>query len=345
MKKFFDYDDRIVPPHHPRVIVETAVAQGASRHDVLDGTGITETRLDDADSRISYVEFGLLARNALRLTGNPALGLDAGSNLRFAQMGVLGIAIMSSRTIGAALDVFLHHGRALAPSFDLEVRTEGDAGQLFIRETISMEPLRAFAYEVVWGAVVSQGRWLYQKALPIRRARFAYARPEYVDRYAAVLPDVTLVFGAAETVLEFDRSVLDAPVAFADPATARLAEEFHAAKMPDPLRDDGLIPQVRRLLAGARGRPVDPEHVAHALETSVRSLQRALKDLGTSFQSLCEESRRSFAEDWVGSTDMNFDEVAERLAFADARSFRRAFKRWTGQTPGEFRRERTRGAD
>ena len=81
MKKYFTHDDPVLPVHHPRVLLETAAAHGADRQALLAGTGITAKILDDPDARISYKQFSALEENALRLTGNPALGLEFGRDL------------------------------------------------------------------------------------------------------------------------------------------------------------------------------------------------------------------------------------------------------------------------
>jgi AraC-like DNA-binding protein len=101
------------------------------------------------------------------------------------------------------------------------------------------------------------------------------------------------------------------------------------------------VTQVKNVLGSFRERPPDLEKVASALQTSTRSLRRALHDVGTSYQELLDELRRTRAEEWVRTTDLTFEQMAERLGFSNVRSFRRAFKRWTGRTPGEFRDDDT----
>src|SRR5262245_55585941 len=98
MKKFFTLDDAVVAVHRPRVLVETAVAQGADRTALFADTGIRPEMLELPETRLSHLQVGVLIRNALRLTGNPALGLDAGRNTHPAALGVLGLALMSSAT-------------------------------------------------------------------------------------------------------------------------------------------------------------------------------------------------------------------------------------------------------
>jgi AraC-like DNA-binding protein len=97
--------------------------------------------------------------------------------------------------------------------------------------------------------------------------------------------------------------------------------------------------QVRRRIQAARGKAPEVAQIARELQTSERSLRRGLAELGTSYQQLLDDARRERALEWTRSTAMPFDQLASQLGFSDVRSFRRAFKRWTGRTPSELREE------
>src|SRR5690349_3623148 len=134
MRKFFTLEDPIVPLFHPRLVVETAAQQGADRKALLEDTGIHEAMLTSPDARISYLQFGMLVRKALQLTGNTGLGLDVGRNLHLPHLGMLGLAIMSSRTAGAALEQTPKHHKRVAPAWDLSLEVQGASAFLVARE-------------------------------------------------------------------------------------------------------------------------------------------------------------------------------------------------------------------
>ncbi|HMJ13927.1 MAG TPA: AraC family transcriptional regulator [Polyangiaceae bacterium] len=336
MRKFFTYIDPIVPVHHPQVVVTTALEQGAVLQDLFEDSEITPEMLANPETRLSYLQFGVLVRNALRATGNPALGLDVGDNTRFPQMGVLGLAIMSSPTIGAALEIGLRYDQLLAPAFEFALRVEGGTATLSVRETLPGGPHRVFAHEMVLTGFHRQARELIGAPLPLRAVRFAYPEPEHVARYRDFC-DAPLVFDQSVTEVDFDAALLNLPVLFAEPATAKLAEKL-CAELPSLVGpNEGLLDQVRRLLLAANGQPPNVEALARALQTSSRSLRRALQEMGSSYQELLDESRRVRSVEWVRSTPMTYEQIAGRLGFSNVRSFRRAFKRWTGRTPHEYR--------
>jgi AraC-like DNA-binding protein len=338
MKKFFTYTDRVVPTHHPRVLVETAVAQGADREDLLANVGVTAETLTIPEARISYAQFAILTSNALGLTKNAALGLDFGQNIHLSHMGVLGLALMSSANLGAALEVGLKYYRQLAPAWDLSLVVENGCALIAAREAIPLSPFRVFATEALLAAIHGQGVYLLKRPLAIRALRLNYSRPDHADRYERYVDAVH--FDQPATEVEFDAAALEQPIAHADPATAKLAEQFCAAQTTGSVSVEGLVARVRQLLGARQGRHPDLEDVARALQTSSRSLRRSLQGMGTSFQELLDEARRSRAEDWVRSTDMTLEQISAQLGFGDVRSFRRAFKRWTGRTPNEFRGSR-----
>jgi AraC-like DNA-binding protein len=336
MKKYFTLLDPVVPMQHPRLVVETAVSQGADREALLEGMGITLESLDVPEARISYAQFAVLTGNALRLTRNRALGLDVGRNVHLSHMGVLGLALMSSPTLGTALETGIRHYRSLAPHWDIELSTIGDRVRLDVREAIALQPFRVFVTDALVVALHALAQRLGGPDVSIAALRLNYPAPDHAARYAEFCA-APPIFEHELTQIEFDAALWTAPVAGADPATYKLAEQFISSESAGAGTVDGIVAQVRRLLGARRIEAPDLESVARALQTSTRSLRRGLQQMGTSFQELLDEQRRARAVRLVRSTELTFEEIAKQAGFSDVRSFRRAFKRWTGRTPNSFR--------
>lgn len=336
MKDFFTSDDPVVPVHHPRVLVETAIAHGADRAAILENVGISHEMLTVPEARISYAQFAILEGNALRLTGNPALGLHFGRNIHLSHMGLLGLAVASSPNARAALDLALRYYTVLAPAWHLELLVRGDSAVLTAKETIQREH-RVFAVEALIAATQGLAMQVLARRLPVREVRLDYPKPAYFDRYKEFF-DMPIRFDASVIEAEFDASVLAEPIASADPATAKMAEQYFAAATSRWETGGGLLGRVRNVLSAAEAGRMELEQVARTLRTSSRTLRRELSEMGTSFQDLRDEALRTRAEEWLRSTDIPLTQIAERLGFSDVRSFRRAFKRWTGRTPADLRR-------
>lgn len=336
MQKFITHDDAIIPVHHPRVILETAALLGANRTELLAAADLTEELLGNPEARISYRQFGSMVARALSQTGDPGLGLTCGKNLKLPQMGALGLALMSSASIGQALELALRHGPALNPALQLELSLNGTEAHLYVREALPLKPFEVFATEMLLSAFDTQGRTLFGGPLPVKKLRLAYAEPAHAARYREFY-DVPVFFGESITSVEFDSALLATPIGFADPATAKLAERLVAEQLDVPTDNPGVVEQTRRVLDAARAEPPNLERVARTLQVSGRTLRRNLKRVGTSYQRILDAWRRERADDWLRNTHLSQQQMAQKLGFSDVRSFRRAYKRWTGQSPSSPR--------
>jgi AraC-like DNA-binding protein len=342
MKTFFTIDTPVVPANHPRNLVDTAVAQGADRDALLGDAGTSYQALLDPDYRISYAQYLRIAEAAIRHTKNPAIGLDFGAQAHLAHWGVVGLAAMNGVTAGEALRLGLAYYRNFAPGWDLSVQIENGLGHLVARETIPRGAMLPFATEAM---LMTMQRLCSQvigrDVPPAKLVRFAYPRPPYVHRYIECFGS-TLLFDCEVTEVIFDPSGLEERVVGADPTMAVIAERYCAAEADRAAPGEGLLAQVRKvLLRGLSPRPT-LEDVARELRTSSRSLRRGLQEMGTSFRTLMDEAARVRAEELVRQNNDKLEHVASELGFSDVRTFRRAFKRWTGHSPVAFRNRASR---
>jgi AraC-like DNA-binding protein len=150
-----------------------------------------------------------------------------------------------------------------------------------------------------------------------------------------------VVFNAPPNRFQFAARELDIPLT-GDPhlaklATARLDEDL-AQLSADQRRE--VLDQVRHRLAARLAGDASLSRIACDLGVSARTLQRQLGTLGTSFQDLLEDVRRTRALAYLTETDDAIENVATRLGYGDPSNFRRAFRRWTGTSPAAFRAER-----
>jgi len=133
---------------------------------------------------------------------------------------------------------------------------------------------------------------------------------------------------------------LDLQIAKADPGLCALLDRHAEELLAKYPRQDVLIDQIRAII-GVELRHGDTslDRVAERLDTSGRTLQRKLRDHGTSHQELLDQMRRDLAMRYLAEPHMAICEVAYLLGFSESSALHRAFKRWTGMTPNEFRRK------
>ncbi|HVU00764.1 MAG TPA: AraC family transcriptional regulator [Polyangiaceae bacterium] len=338
MKRFFTSSDPVVPVNHPRVLVETAVALGADRAELFEGTGMGPQTLENAEAKISYDQFAALERNAMRLTGDPELGLKWGLATRMTHSGLAGIAAITSENLEVAFRVAKQYYLQLIPGWDIDLRVEGKRGYLTLRETVPRGDLLAFATEAVLSGFYVMVKEALGRSFSVTRVTLPYSRPPHAASYRTLLADVPFEFDQPVTEVEFDASLLGERIVTADVVTATMAAKACEDEASRGVQDGGLAAQVRRVLLDQGGRRRTLEEVARALQTSARSLRRALSQMGTSYQAIADDVLRERAEQRIRGGQVKIESLAVELGFTDARSFRRAFKRWTGQNPNEFRR-------
>lgn len=339
MRKFFTATDPVVPVHHPRILFEIAVALGADRDELLRGVGITPATLEQPDARISYEQLGTLERNAIRITKDPALGLRLGKANGFLNNGLVGVAAVTSENLKAAFEILKQYYLQATPGWELDLRVEGDRGFFSIRETIPRGDLRAFATEALLAGFYGLVKQAIGRDFSVKKVRLSYPRPAHWKLYAEYVVEAPLYFDEPVTEVEFDASILTVPIATADPVTRSVVVQYCATEAARSVPVDGAAAQVRKILLANGGRRMGLTEVARALQTSARSLRRALNQMGTSYQAVAEDILRTRAVERVRSGKVKVELIAQELGFTDARSFRRAFKRWTGRNPNDYRRE------
>jgi AraC-like DNA-binding protein len=167
---------------------------------------------------------------------------------------------------------------------------------------------------------------------------FRHPAPEQTAAYREVFGG-PVRFGAPVDAVLVARACLDAPLREADSALASILERHVQLLLGDRAGAPTLQGRIARLLGSelAGGRPGSTP-IARRLNMSPRTLRRLLHDEGTTFRDVVSEVRRELAFRYLRDPEVPIGEVAFLVGFSDANAFHRAFKRWTGRTPGEFRR-------
>lgn len=171
----------------------------------------------------------------------------------------------------------------------------------------------------------------------LRSLAFARPRPHVVRPYE-LLFGVNPSFDAQRNQLAFDRSLLEAALPGADLGVRDLLWD-HAQHLLSALpADDPLLDAARRAIArGLAQGAIEPERVARELGMSPRTMRRRLSALGTSHQQLLDDLRRTLASVELRHGQAPISDVADRLHFASRSAFQRAFRRYTGMSPSEYR--------
>jgi AraC-like DNA-binding protein len=291
--------------------------------------------LADPDARVEVPRYVELVERARALTGEPALGIFFGLHMRVSSHGYLGFAAMTAPTIREALDLACRFYPTRTDAFALRLTVEGDQAALIIDELADFGPARDAMVLALAIGIWQIGSAVTGKDLE-GAADFAFPEPPYFERFTRFAPRTR--FGQAHNRLVFDASMLDVPLTMADPSALRLARDQCERLLAALGRDDHVAGRVRKLLFKSDGALRTLDEVASELHLSTRTLKRRLAAQGANYSTLVEEAQRERALLLLRSPDLTIDEVADRLGYSDVASFTKAFRRWTGTTPGAYRK-------
>lgn len=307
---------------------------GIAPEAVLQGRALD---LDDREARIPESDAAALFNRAAALAGDEALGLHAGEQIRPGHYGVLGYVAMACATLGEALACQQRYQGLVLSIAAPELRPARDGGIEIAWSAVAEPGYRQLA-EFNLAAMLSFVRWITGRPLRPLGLDLIYPRPADTREQERVF-GCPLRFSESEYRLRVPADWPALPLSQPDPAMRGLMDRLAERQLQQLARSDDPVARARALIARQLGEGV-PElgAVAGALHQSPRSLQRLLQEQGLSFTQLVDAVRRELAERYLAEQSLDLTDLAFLLGYSEQSAFQRAFKRWTGQTPGEYRR-------
>jgi AraC-like DNA-binding protein len=327
-----------------QLVAAGAGAAGVAPPVLLAAAGVDPGALADPDGRLPRTLEARLWQEAARLTGDEAFGLHLAERSEAAGFGALGFAVRSSATLGEAYARVMRFVRVVVSGPTLTLASDRRVARIRHAPPRTPPPPSRYAIEFLLATLVVVARRNGETAFVPRAASFRHAAPARLDEHRRMFGP-GLRFSADEDELVIERERLDRPQAHAEPALAGVLDRQLAAQLADlPAEDASFLDRTRGALCAEleHGEPT-VEAIAARLHMSPRSLQRRLQQEGSSLSSVLDRLRADLAVRYLEEARVAIGEVAFRLGFSDATTFHRAFRRWTGQTPAEYRRGRAAG--
>lgn len=298
--------------------------------------GLDPVIMRDPNGRYPVSRMRRLWQLAVEATGDRAIGLRAAEYVQPATFHSLGLAMLASQTLEDAMRRGARFSRIVSNAVDVFVEETPRGLRQIVRFRDDIAPVDE-AIDLYMASTLKMGHILTAgKAQPlqIRLQRRATAEMEIEYRSFFMAP---IEFGASENSFLVSHELARRPLPMANPALARQNDQvvmeylaqFDGARISEKVRAE----LISRLPAGEPSRA----EVASALHFSEKTLQRRLRDEDTSYQAILDETRRELAQQYLREGRVSVCEITFRLGFSDQSSFTRAFKRWTGRAPGEFR--------
>ena len=321
-------------------MVRTAEERGFRTADLLSEAGLTRALLEDPDARLPGPTVLALWAALRERTGDPVLQLAAPASLPFGAYRVIDYLVGASATVGDGIDRFARFFRLIADGVALSIEENEDEQRLCLARADG-GPVPPLYVDYVFAALVGRIRMRIRPELAVRRVDLRQPEPLAAAAHGHVFR-APIRFGADADRLCFSREEWSAPMGTADAALAGLLED-HARILAERLLPgaSGFPAEVQKTIASTLPEGVSAEAVARALHMSARTLQRKLVATGTTFREVADAVRRRLAEEYLSDPHVATAEVAFLLGFSDQSSFTRAFRRWTGEAPGRWRRHRT----
>lgn len=303
---------------------------------VVEGTELTAATVADPDALISFrAACGIIDR-AVALTGRPQLGLELGLLGDHGSLGVVGRLIAEAPTLGEALYDFVRNQHRNSRGAVVFLLPQGDSVHLGYGIYDRYEPGANQVYDIAVGVGVNMVRRLAGRRAALREVLLCHRgnapRQLYEQRFGCT---VRLNQPYAALVLSADAMRL--PIEGGDPALRRqLGKLVEAAILIGAL---DFASHVRHILKpGILLGEASSERIARRIGVHLRTLNRRLKDEGTSFRAIEQEVRFAIACELLSLTDLDVADISETLAYSTTSAFDRAFRRWSGISPTAWRK-------
>jgi AraC-like DNA-binding protein len=311
----------------------------SARQRTLAAAGIPAELLEVPDARVPAASFHALWLAVAEELDDEFFGLDR-RRMKVGSFALLCQAAVGAGSLERALKRSLRAFSTFLDDIDGELRRDGDDAVVVLANRIVAPPARRFADETLLVLVHGLASWLIGQRIALLRADFAQDQPPHAAEYR-VMYSQQLRFDAERTALRFDARLLDAPVVQGEAALKTFLRSAPQSVFLKYKNTDSWTARLRRKLRGHIGTPDDwptLEQVADEFHVAASTLRRRLEAEGATYQSVKDSLRRDAAiHHLLTQPSWSIAEVASAVGFQDASAFHRAFKKWSGAQPGEYR--------
>lgn len=306
--------------------------------------GLAPLDLSDADARIDVVAYSKFWRRLARHFDDEFFGMDS-RRMRTGSFAFVCRAAMAQPNLDCALRVALDFFGLTFESFRGRLHCSESLAEVALHEPAGASPLRAFSYFTFWMLLHGMACWLIGRRIPLLAVELRCDEPTFTDDYR-VMFSRNLRFSRPSTRLIFAAEVLDLPV-------RRTERELHSFLAQAPanilVRYRDTTSMASRIKTQLRELPAEQwptsEQLAQTLCVSPSTLRRRLAEAGQPYQAIKDQVRQEMATLWLADASITYADIAERLGFADVSSFYKAFRKWTGTNPGQYRGVILRGEE
>lgn len=329
------------PPGHISARLLVQFVELARRHG-LDVTALCEqaglelATLYEPEARIPYASLITLTEALASRVRNPALGLELAQLYEPGSYDVVGLVMMASPTLREGFERAFRYQRVWEDSKRFALEPCEGGGKVVLSRPEPWLPVHRILLECILAEVLQWTRSLTHTPVKPLWVHFWHEPPRDTSAYEAFF-GVPVSFGASATEIAFSDATLDLPLTHANALFLSFFEERAQVKVAQLAPTSSLLEQVRTVLRGAlAGGDYSLAAVATTLHMSPRTLQRRLKEEGSSHEALLDGLRHDLARVCLEKR-LSISEISFLLGYSNPTTFHRAFKRWTGSSPEHYR--------
>jgi AraC-like DNA-binding protein len=322
-----------------RPVLAALRVRGVDEAPVFRAARISVRALEDPDARFPYRAVVHLWEAAAEASGDPFFGIHLAGSADRGTFDVLEYLGSASKTLGEAYARVARYARLLYDRTNVRLIIEPRQARL-IRRTV---PPAVQYTEYIIAYMLARGRqWTGRMWCP-ERLRFQHDSPPGRSRRLPLFR-CSVEFGAIDTEVRLAPKLMRLPLEHADSRLLDILLRYadgQLAALPDA--GDLAAKAAHSIARQVASRRPSLASTATLLRTTPRTLQRRLAEKGLSYAVVFEEVIRSLALKYIVHAGLSIDEIAYLLHFSDGTAFYRAFKRWTGESPLQYRRRTLSG--
>jgi AraC-like DNA-binding protein len=308
---------------------------GADPADALREAQIAPALINEPGACVTASQFEALCRVAMQQLDDEALGWFS-RRLPWGSYGLLCRASLTSPNLGVALKRWCRHHRLLTDDILLKLSIADDIATLEIEERRRFDALREFCLVTSLRYVHGYACWLIDSHIPLIETDFPFQRPPHGSVHSLLFPG-PVHFAQDHACIRFAAQYLTLPPRRDERALRTMLQHALPLTVLQYRRDRLLASRARSLMTARPSEQHTAPALASALHVSVRTLHRQLEEEGTSLQVLKDAVRREQAIEQLCRTTHPIKQIALLIGFASEKTFARAFRQWTGESPSDYR--------
>ena len=298
--------------------------------------GITKEQLADPAEKVAFDPLSDAIFELMESQNMPNAGLSIGRQIHISSHGAMGVAVISSQTVGQALHDAAKYYHTSITFCDIEVYYDRDDVIVEIVETHGNPDFQTVVVEAMMLTMQNALEFVSGQPLTCAKLVFAFPPPEYAGDYGSFFSG-EVSFNGDKHMMILPKSILEKRCITADEHIHKLAEDQLQQKMQELRSNNLTMSHVLDLMRRQPDNMPSLEDLAKVFNVSSRTIIRYLQAEDTTYRKLRDTVHKQLATDALRNTDHSIDAIALDLGYQDTTSFRRAFKRWCSCSPSEYR--------